>query len=273
MSNYVPPTTPIGGPAGQPFPPQQAFPPPPQKKSNVMVWVLAGCGTFVVLGVIAVMLGGYFVWNKAKEAGLDPELMQKRPALAVAKMMVAANPDIELVSVDDEKGLITIKDKKTGKTVTVNLADVESGKVTLKGDGDDEEVTFEAKGDDETGSLEVKSKDGSAVFGAGSAVKLPDWFPSYPGAAIKGAFSSHGKDGEGGSFGFSTADSIEKVVKFYEDNLKQAGLKVTTNTVQQNGAVSMGSLACEDEGKNRTAFINAFSEKGQTQVTVVVASK
>jgi len=62
-------------------------------------------------------------------------------------------------------------------------------------------------------------------------------------------------------------------VKFYEDNLKAAGLKVTTNTVQQNGAVSMGSLAAEDEGKKRTAFINAFSEKSQTQVTVVFASK
>ena len=68
MSNYVPPTTPIGGPAGQPFPPQQSFPPPPpQKKSKVWVWVLAGCGTFIVIGVIAVFLGGYFVWNKAKE--------------------------------------------------------------------------------------------------------------------------------------------------------------------------------------------------------------
>jgi len=273
MSNYVPPTTPIGGPAGQPFPPQQSFPPPPQKKSNVMLWVLAGCGTFIVLGVIAVVLGYFFVVNKAKEAGLDPDLMQKRPALAVAKMMVAANPDVELVSVDDEKGLITIKDKKTGKTVTVNLEEAQKGKITFKGDGADEEVTLEAKGEGENGSLEMKSKDGSAVFGAGASAKLPDWFPSYPGAEVKGTFSAQGKDGEGGSFGFSTADSIERVVKFYEDNLKAAGLKVTTNTVQQNGAVSMGSLAAEDEGKKRTAFINAFSEKSQTQVTVVFASK
>ena len=273
MSNFVPPTTPIGSPTGGPFPPQQPFPQPPEKKSNVMVWVLAGCGTFLVLGVIAVFLGGYFVWNKAKQAGLDPELMQKRPALAMAKMMVAANPDIELVSVDDEKGLITIKDKKTGKTVTVNLDEAKSGKVTFKGDGEDEEVTLEAKGEGDTGSLEVKSKDGAAVFGAGSAAKLPNWLPSYPGANIQGTFSAQGKDGEGGSFGFSTTDSIEKVVKFYEDNLKQAGLKITTNTVQQNGVVSMGSLTGEDDGKRRTAFISALSDKGQTQVTVVFASK
>lgn len=273
MSNYVPPTTPIGGPTGPPFPPQQSFPPPPQKKSNVLMWVLAGCGTFIVLGVIVVALGGYFVWNKAKEAGLDPELMQKQPALAVAKMMVATNPDVELVSVDDEKGLITVKDKKTGKTVTINLDQAKSGKITFKGDGQDEEVTLEAKGEGETGSLEVKSKDGTAVFGAGSAANLPDWFPSYPGATVQGTYSAAGKDGEGGSFGFTTTDSIDQVVKFYEDNLKQAGLNITANTVQQNGEVSIRSLVGEDKGKKRTAFVNAFSEKGQTRVTVVFASK
>ena len=91
MSNYAPPTAPMGGPAGQPFPPQQSFPPPPEKKSKVLVWVLAGCGTFVVLGVIAVMALSYFVWNKAKE-------IEKNPAFAIAKMVVSANPDVELAS-------------------------------------------------------------------------------------------------------------------------------------------------------------------------------
>lgn len=273
MSNYAPPTTPIG-PAGQQFPSQQSFPPPPQKKSNVVMWVLAGCGTFIVLCVIVVVLGGYFVWNKAKEAGLDPDLMQKRPALAVAKMMVAANPDAELVSVDDEKGLITIRDKKTGKTVTVNLEEAKSGKITFKGDGKEEEVTLQAKGEGDAGSLEVKSKDGAVVFGAGSEGKFPDWLPSYPGASVQGGtFQATGKDGETGSFGLSTPDSIEKVVQFYEDKLGLAGLKITTNTVQQNGSTIARSLVGEDKAKNRSAFINAISEKGETQVTVVFRSK
>lgn len=274
MSNYVPPTTPIGGSAGQPFPPQPQFPPPPpQKKSNVLMWVLVGCGTFVIIGVIAVGLMGYFVWNKAKEVGLDPALMQKNPAQAVAKMLVATNPDIELVSTDDEKGLITIKDKKSGKTVTVNLEQAMSGKITFKGEGKDEELSIEAKGDGETGSLEVKSKEGSAKFGAGAAAKLPNWLPSYPGAVIQGAYSAEGKDGEGGGFGFGTYDSIEKVVRFYEYALKQAGLKVTTNSMQQNSTLTMGSLAAEDQGKNRNAFITAIADNGETKVTVVFSSK
>jgi hypothetical protein len=269
MSNYAPPTQPMGQ-----FPPQQPFPPPPpQKKSNALMWVLVGCGTITILGIITVLLGGYFIWNKAKDAGLDPDLIQKRPAMAAAKMLVAANPDVELVSVDDEKGLITVKDKKTGKTMTVNLDEARNGKITIKGDGKDEEVTIQAKGSGDTGSIEVKGKEGSAQFGAGASAKLPDWFPAYPGASLQGVFSSENADGIGGSFSFATADSMEKVVKFYEDNLKEAGLKITKNSVQQTGVVNIGSLTAEDATKKRTAFLSLITEQGSTKVSVVFNSK
>src|SRR5947207_14841525 len=95
MSNYVPPTTPIGGPTaapgGQGFPPQQQFPPPPQQKSSALKWILIGCGSFIIVGIVVVFLGGWFVWNKAKEAGLDPTLLQNKPELAVAKKIGRAS--------------------------------------------------------------------------------------------------------------------------------------------------------------------------------------
>ncbi|MEK6303766.1 MAG: hypothetical protein AABO41_23925 [Acidobacteriota bacterium] len=270
MSNYVPPTTPIG------MPPQQQFPPPaPQKKSSVWTWVLVGCGTFLILGVIAVVGGGYFVYNKAREAGLDPVLMQKQPTLAAAKIMVAMNPDIELVSVDEEKGLITVKDKKTGDTVTINLEQAHDGKVKFKKDGDDEgEVSMEAEGDGASGSLEVKTKEGTAKFGSGAAAEgLPDWFPAYPGAKVQGNYSSIGKDGYVGGYQFTTPDAVDRVVKFYEEGLKQAGLKVTTNLVNTDGKVTGGMASGEDGGRKRTAFINAAVTDDGTSVTVVVTAK
>jgi hypothetical protein len=273
MSNYVPPTTPIGGPTGQPFPPQQPFPPPPQKKSNVLTWVLVGCGTFVILGVIAVFLGGYFVWNKAKEAGIDPALMEKKPALAIAKMMVAANPDVELVSTDDEKGLITVRDKKTGKTMTVNLEEAQSGKITFKGDDNGEEVSLEAKGDGEKGSLEVKTPEGTAKFGSVSVDKLPDWLPAYPGAELQGTYAAEGKDGESGGFHFVTNDAPNKVIGFYEEGLKRSGMTVNTNILQQNGKVTGGMATGESANKKHTAFINAMVGDQGTQVTVVFTIK
>lgn len=125
MSDYVP-LKPITGPDEPALPPEQAVQPPP-KKSKVMVRVLAACGAVAVILVIAMFLGGYLVRNQMKELGLDPELMQTSPALAVAKAMVAANPDVfELVSVDDEKRLITIRNKQTGKT---DILDMDAKKV------------------------------------------------------------------------------------------------------------------------------------------------
>jgi hypothetical protein len=267
MSNYVPPTTPIG------MPPQQQFPPPPAKKSNVLTYVLIGCGTFVILGVLAFAVGGYFVWNKAKEMGLDPELMQKQPTLAAAKIMVAMNPEIELVSVDEAKGLITIKDKKTGETVTINLEDAQKGKVVFKKDGGDE-VSIEGKSDGASGSLEVKTKDGVAKFGSAAAAEgLPEWFPAYPGAKVQGNYSSQGKDGYSGGFQFMTQDPVESVVKFYEDSLRQAGFKMTSSLSKQDAKVTAGLASGEDAAAKRTAFINAAATDDGTQVSVVLTSK
>src|ERR1700694_1807754 len=79
-------------------------PPLPPKKSNVLKWVLIGIGACFMLVVVAVVGLGLFVAQKAKQAGLDPDLIKKSPALAAAKMMVAANPDVEMVSADEGTG-------------------------------------------------------------------------------------------------------------------------------------------------------------------------
>src|SRR5215470_3131274 len=156
MSNYppTPPTTPIGGPTGgQPpggyppggFPPQQYYaPPPPKKSGGALKWVLIGCGSLIIIGTIVVVLGMWFAWNKAKEVGLDPDLIQRKPALAFAKMAVASNPDVEMVSVDESHDQITVRDKKTGKTMVVNVRQAADGKISFTGE-DGQEVTLEAK--------------------------------------------------------------------------------------------------------------------------------
>src|SRR5215471_18535317 len=272
MSNYVPPTTPFGGSSSQGFPPQQSFPPPPEKKSNVWAWVLIGCGTFFVLGIIAVVLGGFFVWNKAKQAGLDPALMEKHPAVATAKLMAALNPDIEIVSVDEDKQLITVKDKKTGRTVTLNLDQAKDGKVAFKADGQ-EPVTIEAKTDESKGALELKSSEGSVKLGA-SVNHLPDWLPAYPDAQTEGSYSADTKEGAGGGFHFITKDPPNKVISFYETELKRSGMKVNTNSLPQNGKTAGGTVTAEDANKNRTVYINAaVNSEELTMVTVIFSSK
>jgi hypothetical protein len=259
MSNYVPPTTPIGG---QPQPPIQ----PQPSKSKWWVWLLAGCGTFVLLSIIAVVLGGWFVWNKAKEAGLDPELMEKNPALATAKLIAAANPDVEIVSVDDKKGLITIKDKKSGETVTINFEDAQRGKISFN-DGDKNQVSIEAKEGDEPGSVVVTSEKGSVKIGAGSPDKGPDWLPLYPGSTQEGTFSAQGADGLSGTYQFTTTDSIKTVMEFYETALKADGFKISTSSWNQNDKAG-ASLNAQDSTKKQIAVISALTEGAGTRVTV-----
>src|ERR1041385_8293333 len=65
------------------------MPPAPPKSSGVKVilWIV---GVFValIIFVIVAMAGlGFFFLHKAKQAGLDPELIRKNPGLAAAKMV------------------------------------------------------------------------------------------------------------------------------------------------------------------------------------------
>src|SRR6185437_11270453 len=80
-----PPQMPPQGMAPQGMPPQG----PPAKKPNVLMWILIAIGGIVVLGMVAVGVTSYLfvrtVSHVVKEAGFDPDLMQRNPGLAMAK--------------------------------------------------------------------------------------------------------------------------------------------------------------------------------------------
>ena len=116
------------------------------RKTSPIVWILVAVLGLFLLGGIAVVGGGLFLVHKAKQAGIDPELMRNNPGLATAKLLAATNPDLEVVSTDDQRGLITVRQKSTGKIMTVNFDEIKRGKITFREDGKDA-VTLEAHGD------------------------------------------------------------------------------------------------------------------------------
>src|SRR5579862_809925 len=211
-----------------PVPPPAPLSPP--QKSNVLKWVLIGIGACFMLMVVAVVGIGMFVAHKAKQAGLDPDLIKRSPALAAAKLMVAANPDVEMVSADEGKQVMTVRDKKTGKVYTMSFDDAKNGKFTMK-------------------------EDGKATLTVGGKAKVPSWVPDYPGSDPQGAFSAQGEDGAGGTFTFKTKDSSDKVIKFYQDQFQASGLNVTTNITNQNGQSAAGMLGAQDEAKKHTVTV------------------
>jgi len=127
-----------------PMPPPPGYPLPPQK-SSALKWILIGVGGFFVVLVLCVVGAGFFVVHKAKQAGLDSDLIKRNPALAIAKMAVAANPNLETVSADEGRQEITIRDKQTGKVTTMSFEDAKKGKFVFKEDGK-EAVTITSGG-------------------------------------------------------------------------------------------------------------------------------
>jgi len=265
QGGYPPPGAQYGGP-----PPGYGAPPP--KKSKAWVWVLGGCLGIVLIGIIGFFVVSYVVYTKAKQAaknaGLDTELMQKKPALAGAKAVVAMDPDLELVSSDDDKGVLTIRDKKTGEVITISADDVNKGKLSFKQNGK-ELGTFEVHSD--SPSVEVKTGNGSATLGPGGSYAPPEWIPVYPGAALGWDYSVRDKSNvpRNGSFHFITNDDPDKIVNFYSDALKRSGLTVTTTGIQAGGGKTGVLNAIEEKG-NRTLYLGVTPQTGSSNMVSIV---
>lgn len=241
---------------------------PVKNKTSPLVWILVAIGGLFLLVAVAAIGGGFFLVHKAKQAGLDPELWQKNPGLAASKMIAAVNPDVQVVHVDDSRGVITLRDTKTGKTVTMNFDDVKNGRFRFHEEGQPE-VSMETKSSGNSGSLTVKGSNGETMeFGSGAAAKIPSWVPGYPGAKPEGTFSAHAESGEGGMFTFKTGDGNKKVLSWYEDSLKGAGFKITVNMTTDQG----GMLGAEDSSKH-TVMVTLGNEQNQTAVQVTYGTK
>jgi len=262
--NFPPPAPPYqGGPYQGGYPagaaPQPGMP-QPRKGLGPLAWILIILGSLFLLFVIGISAVVLFVGHKIHQAA-------KNPAIAIAKLAVAANPDAEIVSEDDDRGTLTIRDHKTGKTVTVNAGDIKDGKLTITGDKN-ETMTFGASGNGSTPSLEMKSNDGTVNIGAGP-VKLPSWLPAYPGVTIEGNASSQNAQGSGAIFGFKTSDSTDKIVSFYKDAFTAAGLKESANL----NTSAMTMVAGADTANKRECSVMISSENGQNAVRVTFADK
>ena len=263
----VPPSMPPG--SGQPYP-YPAYTPPPQKKGvSPLVWILGGLGILVMLVVIAVVGAGFFIAHKAREAGFDAETIKRNPALATIRMMAALNPDIEVVSYDDDKGHVKVREKKTGKTYSVDFDDAKRGKFVFQEDGK-APVTITTKGDGDSGMLEVKGEDGTTVkIGGGGPAKVPAWMPDYPGSEPTGTFSAQSGDGASGNYTFKTKEPADKVAKFYSEGFKQMGMKVTSTI---SGDKDGGGMVSGQVDK-KTAVVLFGADSGETTVNVTFTTK
>jgi hypothetical protein len=234
---------------------QYGPPPIPIKKTSPVVWIIVGVLGLVAVAGIVVIAGGLFLVNKAKDAAAT------NPALAAARLMAMANADVEIVSSDDRNGTVTFRDKKSGKIMTLNFDQIQQGKMVFEEDG--KRVVI----DSSSGHLNMKNEDGSTVqFGENAATNLPSWLPSYPGATPKATFSMHSGSDSTAAVSFTTKDPLDKVVKFYEDELKKAGLTTESSALNPDGKWSGGVVTAESPDDKRNVVVNLAT--GDDGVTV-----
>ncbi|HEY7698165.1 MAG TPA: hypothetical protein VIE88_07095 [Vicinamibacteria bacterium] len=248
--------------ANAPVAPQQ-----PQKKGlSPLAWVGIGCLGLLVIGGIVATVVTVFIAGKVKQVATE---MEEDPVATTAKLLAAANPDVELVSTDKENRTVTFREVKTGKELTFGYDDIEKGRVTFSSGSETAELAV-TPGDEGSGALTVKTSEGTATFRAGDdAVDLPSWVPVYPGVTPKGNFSAEGADQRTGTFSFTSDDDLESILDFYEGEAKNAGLESKSRTTTNEGGIliigssddSRGLTVMASKKGSGAEFVVSFNEK------------
>jgi len=244
---------------------QPISPVPPRQGSKTLLWVLVGCGVLVVILVLVMALGGFFLFKKAK--GLVGDF-EANPGMVAAKIITAANPDLEVITTDEGAGTITVRNKKTGETFTVDLEEAKQGRIRIRNEKG-EELKIEAKGKDGSGGILIESGKGTFTLGGGEG-EMPGWLPPYAGTRAESVFSGSQDKGVTAAWKLSTADEAGKVLDFYQDALEDAGFEVNTNTFSQNGKVAGGMLSAKDEAGGRSVSVSVASPDKKTEIIVTL---
>lgn len=252
-SSPAAPVGPAAAPANAGYP-AGAMPPPVARKTSPIVWVLVALAGLFVLFIIGTIGVGAFVFHKARQAGFDTDLARRNPAAAVARMAAMANKDVEILGEDDRAGTITMRDRHSGKTITMSFNQMRNG------------IRFSA--DDENGKTAVMEI-------GGDEAKLPSWVPKYPtSSGEQSTFSVRGSDesggGNGGNYSFTTSDSPAKVMEFYQAKARDLGLKVKVNATTDAGGMI---VATEEPGDRSLTVVVGGDSSKSTSVNVTYADK
>jgi hypothetical protein len=209
--------------------------------------------------------GGYFVAKKVKNLG---EGAMEDPALAVAKLAVAANPELEIVASDPEAGKLTLRNTRTGEEMVFDYEDIKEGRLHFETEGE-EAVSFDFSGEGEDGLVKVTGKDGETVFeaGMGSVDDLPAWIPLYPNTEPEGIFSSSRASARSGAFSLKTDDPVDQVAEHFATALEEAGF-ILEKSVFSSGAGEGVTLTGESEEPKRTVNVGILSQGEGTQIAI-----
>jgi hypothetical protein len=228
-------------PQQQGYPPQQPYTqPPPQKKGvPVWAWILIGFLAIAMLGAIAASVAAYLFVKKAEQVA-------KNPLSAIVQVAAAANPDIEVLEINEKTGKVTFRDKKNGKTVTIDGDSLKDGKISFESD------------------------EGRAEIGSGASAKTPAWVHVPSGATVVGSVSGSSDKGDGGSIVFTSTESLDALKAFFEEKYKGAGFNEQVSSVTTNDQQAV-QLVFRHEDRKRSVSVAITKTNEGTSGTLIYA--
>ena len=247
-------------------------------------WVAIGCGGIVVLGVVAFLALGYFAVQKGKEmveettgSGSFEEFvqdMQDNPAKTAAELAVRMNPDLELVSTDDEAGTITFTNTKTGEQATLNFEDIAEGRFSMTTDEGEYSIDASDAVEGGEGGITFSGPEGETrIGGSVDLEQVPDWVPAYPGATgAQSTMHSSSADTVWGAFTAKTNDDAQTVIDHFKKVFEENGYTIGTESMNKTGDGSYGALTGKLDG-GRELNVVVLESGGESQVTINYSQK
>ena len=190
-----------------------------------IAWVGIGCGGLLLVAILVVIIAYLFLGPKIKAFAENPEK-------AAAEMIVSANPDLEKISQDDEKGEMTIR-TKNGEEITLSYQDLAEGKISVT--------------DAEGNTTRIGSADLSQV---------PAWVPKAP--DLSDAVSMFHTEGGGkvaGQFSGKSGQSLAQLRTLFESEATSLGLNTSSNNSMNMNGTSVVTLNFSGGDKSLTFVI------------------
>lgn len=224
-----------------------------KKGLHPLAWVAIGCGALIVIVGLVLTLGLGYLGFKAKQF---VEEYEQNPALGVAHVIAATNPEVEIESSDETAKTVTFRNTKTDELVTINYKDLEEGRVSFESS----EGSFEIDSSEEGGgTVTMTNEDGETVYQAGTAVDadVPAWVPMMSGVTLTPVVQQQNPEGKFASFQvtFPEGTEVKEVFDFYQQQLEAEGFKVDRAEQTVNGQVA-GTVIGDNAaaGQNVTIF-------------------
>lgn len=215
-------------------------------------WVVA----VILLGLVAMAGLGFYWMHKAKEAGLNPELIRKNRDLAAAELAVIRSGEVRVLSRNDAAGTMVVRDKKTGKTTSLKFDPATKSMVAAS----EQAKPTKAVTDPNSAAPPVKNSGESLNINPGG-IDIPSWVPVYPGASPQNNTSVNDNQKQSGTYTFISGDAPDKLLSYYSDQLASAGMKLI-----KSSAPDKTTLSAQDS--SRTVLITVSGSGDGTHVSV-----